>query len=332
MKLNTIENIDPRNYIANYEMNNYSYGAFWKGREYEHGAELNLLTFLFKKYLPDLGKRRIVDIGGAYGRLAPLYAHTAKETIIADYSTKELLSGLTGLKGTYGKNIKYLALNAYKMPFKDRSIDSVLSVRVMHHLKDTDIFFKELYRVLSPGGVAIIEFAHKDHIVALFRALLSFKLLSFLKKKRIAVSHKSEASQGIQEGQVAIMYNFSVKSIKRIAKDMGFEVKGVYACSFFRSTLLKRFLKAPFLLKVEKIMQKFFGWLKITPSIFIVLRRPGIFTTKKQSFENILGCPICGKDFTKSTEKYVCKSKHVFKQKIKDIIDLRDPPPEDVTF
>lgn len=323
-------NLDSKDYIANYELNDYRYDQFWKDREYEHLAEYNLLLKIFSKYLPDLNRRRIMDIGGAFGRLAPLYAHTSKETVMADYSTKELRAGMTGLKSTYGKKIKYIALNAYKLPFSDKSIDAILSVRVMHHLKDTELLFNELYRVLSPGGVSVIEFANKNHILAIFRNI--FRLKKYLNKDLLKVGHKAEQSQGMEEGQESIMYNFSLNHVKNIALQLGFDVKGVYSCSFLRSRLLKKIFPTKFLLALEKILLSTINFLHVTPSLFIIFRKPGVYTDKNRELEDLLACPKCKARLVLDKNSYVCEKKHEFIQNKESILDLRDPRPEKINF
>lgn len=43
------------------------------------------------------------------------------------------------------------------LPFTDGSIDAVLSNQVIEHLNDTDLFLREIRRVLAPGGYAVIS-------------------------------------------------------------------------------------------------------------------------------------------------------------------------------
>ena len=49
------------------------------------------------------------------------------------------------------------------MPFKDDSIDLLTMIRVMHHLPNPAPEFKEIARVLSKDGLAIIEVANYAH-------------------------------------------------------------------------------------------------------------------------------------------------------------------------
>ncbi|MBV6647358.1 MAG: class I SAM-dependent methyltransferase [Cyclobacteriaceae bacterium] len=42
------------------------------------------------------------------------------------------------------------------IPFPDNSFDTIVSLHVIEHIKDHDLFVKEIYRVLRPGGKALI--------------------------------------------------------------------------------------------------------------------------------------------------------------------------------
>lgn len=323
---------EAKDFIANYELNEYRYSNFWGGREYEHKAEVNLLHRLFRKYLPDLAVRTIMDLGGAYGRLSPLYERQAKNIILADYSTSELQDGITNIKDSdYQGKYSFLALNAYKIPLKNDSLDALLSVRVMHHLRDINLFWEELGRVLVPGGIAVVEFANKNHIVAVIRNILKGKFFSYLKQDILQVGHQ-QTSQGMKDGQVSIMYNFSPAHIKKLSRDNNVEIEGMFACSFLRSTLLKRLFPVSLLLAVENVLQLLFGWLLITPSVFIVLRKPGNFVPHNESLQTQLRCPICYGELTSAQQTYNCENKHAFSQAKPGIVDLRDPRPEEVDF
>jgi SAM-dependent methyltransferase len=43
------------------------------------------------------------------------------------------------------------------LPFADGEIDVVLSNQVIEHLNDTDLFMREIARVLAPGGCAVVS-------------------------------------------------------------------------------------------------------------------------------------------------------------------------------
>jgi ubiquinone/menaquinone biosynthesis C-methylase UbiE len=319
--------MDDKVLIANYELNDYKYCGFWEGRRYEHESEVMLLKKLFSRFVKNFSDKRIIDIGGAYGRLADLYASDAKETILADYSTHELQDGISNLKNQpFFSKISYLALNAYKMPLRENSIDVALSVRVMHHLKDTKNFFGELNRVMVPGGVAIIEFANNCHILNRVKRLLKSGKQSDVTE----VSHKVDA-QGIKENQVSVMYNFSPSFIKKTAIDTGFSVLGTFTCSFLRLGFIKRIVPLSVLLFIESLLQSLFASTMLTPSIFIVMQK---ISDEKVDGANdeVLCCPICTAPVTGEKGLLTCVNKHTFPQDSEMIIDLRDPRPEEINY
>lgn len=55
----------------------------------------------------------------------------------------------------------YLCTNAENLPFPDATFDYVYSFGVMHHAPDTQRCVDEAYRVLRPGGQALIMLYHR---------------------------------------------------------------------------------------------------------------------------------------------------------------------------
>lgn len=237
----------------------------------------------------------------------------------------------------YDPNLYLVGLNAYKMPFKDNSIDYILSVRLAHHIRYLDIFAKETFRVLKPGGILILEAAHKNHIKAIFRALIK-RNYSFFKKKFIRVEHNPQESQGIKDsdGQIPIMFNFSASFvIKTFTQKVGFDLKGVYPCSFFRIRALKKVVPLRILLGLEKLLQHF-SFLKFTPSLFYVFYKPRATSRTKsvesKSFIDLLQCPDKRK-LSFEQNKILCDNKSTAMSKIGErLFDIRDPRPDKIKF
>ena len=137
------------------DYNGYDYKKdFWEntGREYEDQADRMAIRKLLPKRM-----EKFADIGGGYGRLANEYLKRAHKVIIFDYSKTELKQA----KEIYGDKVETRAGDIYELPFKDAELDGLMMIRVTHHLKHMDKAMAELYRVLKPGGVAVIEVANK---------------------------------------------------------------------------------------------------------------------------------------------------------------------------
>lgn len=304
--------------VANYELNNYSYEGFWKGREYEHIAEVLLLNRLFG----GVNKDNLLDLGGAYGRLSVVYDTKYKKKWLGDYSTRELLAGKNRLNSSY----EFVALNANYLPFNDNSFDDVLSVRLLHHINTPEIVFSEVFRVLKPGGKFILEFAHKNHILSIIKKLmkLNFKGITSDFQK---VEHNPTDAQGHKEGQIPVMYSFNISFVKRLFKQVGFTDIRLYPCSFFRNRFLKKIIPIRILIKIEAILQRF--PLFITPSIIITgIKDGGIADQIKVSYV----CPSCKSNLSQNKNEYYCNScKQEFKL-INSIQDFRVPPAKSVNY
>lgn len=326
--------VESTNFIANYELNEYTYDQFWNGRKYEHLSEVWLLSRLLKKYVSNQQNKSIIDLGGAYGRLAPLYKDGFKRFILADYSTRELGKAKKDLE-EYSSKMDLVGLNVYHLPFQDNSLDSALSVRLIHHIAKPEIFLSEVFRVLKPGGTFILEAAHKQHVLAFFKALFTGKMGEYLKNEPYRIEHRYD-SQGMKEGQISIIYSFPVKYIQSLGKKAGFEIESTRACSFLRSTLLKKIFPPNVLFRMEQFFQFLLGYLPLTPSIVYVFVKPEDSDAVIHDFAKDpvqFQCPSCSKQITLSREetKACAFCKHEYKA-TNGIFDLREPRPEEVTF
>jgi len=43
------------------------------------------------------------------------------------------------------------------MPYPDNTYDSIVSFQVIEHIMDDELFIKEIYRILKPGGIALLS-------------------------------------------------------------------------------------------------------------------------------------------------------------------------------
>ena len=239
--------------IADY--NGYDYEKiFWKDgkSDYEDLADRLAVRKLLPETMDDF-----VDIAGGYGRLADEYIPRAKHATIFDYSKTELADA----KKKYGDRIETKQGDIYDLPFKDETFDGLMMVRATHHFKDMPKVIEELYRIMKPGGVAVIEIASKKTLPKMFRYWF----------KKSDINPFSKEPSFLKE---LSMYNYHPKYMEDLFKKQGFKILRVLSVSNFRSTRLKKIFGTKFLGKLENIAQRPLAPIRFAPSIYYKLEKP----------------------------------------------------------
>jgi len=235
-----------------YNDKTYDYTKYWKGREYEDASEITALA----KMLPNKGKR-ILDAGGGFGRLIPVYKDRFEEVVIFDQSSK-ILSQAQDHAKTLGIGIKTREGDLYKLSqYGLGKFDYVVMIRVAHHLDDLGKAFHEISQLLNPGGVFILEFANKLHVKSTIRNVAK---LNFDYFKTDPVSRASKD---------VTFLNFHPDFVEQLLRENGFKVVKKLSVSNFRNDAVKKTLSKDSLLVLENLLQKPFGLINFGPSIFV---------------------------------------------------------------
>ncbi|RLA41628.1 MAG: SAM-dependent methyltransferase [Gammaproteobacteria bacterium] len=107
------------------------------------------------KFTPDM---RILDVGcGVGGSTRRLSHETGCYVIGIDLSdeyieTAERLTQLLNMQ----ERVKFQAASALELPFDDNTFDGAWSIQMNMNIEDKPRLLKEVYRVLKPGGRAIL--------------------------------------------------------------------------------------------------------------------------------------------------------------------------------
>ena len=224
---------------------------FWTGRDYEDSIERMAL----EKLLPIKGQR-IIDIGGGYGRLTSTYIDRFAEVTIFDYAA----SLLDKAKLKWGSNSKVAIVQGdlYALPFPDQHFDAVLMVRVMHHLDDVPRAFKEISRVIKPGGHFIFEYANKRNLLEILRLISG--------RPNIQPFNKQPTERQ------PLYFNFHPAYIDEIVANSGFEKEKELSVSNFRMDLIKKIVSPLVLAQIEFALAGPLSILKLSPSVIVRCR------------------------------------------------------------
>lgn len=241
------------------DYNGYDYKKiFWEDadRKYEDAADRMAIRKLLPKRMENF-----VDIAGGYGRLADEYLPRAKSATLFDFSKSELKQA----EEKYGKKLKTKQGDIYNLPFKDGEFSSLLMVRATHHFKDMDKVLAELYRVLKPGGVAVIEVANKRTLPRIARYLTGKTKVSPFDRKVVNLSDIDKDG----------FFNYHPKYMENLFIDTGFDIDKVLSVSNFRSQGLKKVFGTKNLIRLEKGAQTILAPIRFAPSIYYRLKKPG---------------------------------------------------------
>lgn len=240
------------------DYNGYDYKKiFWEDadREYEDQADRMAIRKLLPKRM-----EKFADIGGGYGRLANEYIKRARKVFIFDYSKSELAQA----KEIFGDKIETKAGDIYTLPFQDNELDGLIMVRVTHHLEHMDRAISELYRVLKPGGIAVVEVANKRTLPKVARYVTERSRVNPFNKE--VANYKNIAKDGF--------YNYHPRYVEDIFDRVGFKREKVLSVSNFRSKGLKRVFGTKNLIKMENRAQQVLAPVRFAPSIYYKLRKP----------------------------------------------------------
>ena len=229
----------------------FSYPDFWKGREYEHRAELSAIHKLLN------GKQfdTVADIGGGYGRLVDALSDYSKKIILVDPAHVQL----NLVKDFTHTPPVLLEGNSEHTGLEDESCDLVVMVRVTHHLLHPKPSFHEIRRILKPKGLFLLEFANSTNFKARLKNGFGPMLLSSI-------------DMGSTNMSVPFV-NHHPTSIKRALREEGFVLLRELSVSNVRSPLAKRILRTNMLLRLEKLLQIPFAKIHFGPSIFILAQK-----------------------------------------------------------
>lgn len=289
--------------VISYEGSSYK-TDFWEGqgREFEDLTERKAL----QRLLPKEGET-IIEIGAGFGRLADTYRNY-KQIILVDYS----LSLLSEAKKTFGEDPKYkfIAANVYHLPFADNLADTIVMVRVAHHLESIETALSEIRRVLQGQKPFIMEFANKRNAKSIVRYIF-----------------KKQDWDPFDETPyefVPLNFDFHPNWMKRSIQKAGFRTEEELAISNFRLRFLKERFSPTTLAKIDNLLARPGAVIKLSPSILT----KNISTKSPAAPSGLFICPKCGKkNLAHTPNAIICHNCGAQWPIIDGIIDFRYPPP-----
>jgi len=184
---------------------------------------------------------------------------------------------------------RFVAADLYALPFVDGAFDSVVMIRVVHHIVAVPRALQNIRAVLKPGGVFVFEFANKRNLKAIARYIVR-------KQKWSPFDHEPVEF-------VELNFDFHPGWMKQQLREAGFVVQQTRAVSTFRIGALKRLFGAQRLAAIDGALQRPLAPLSVAPSIFALCAlhspTPGLLSSRVSAQESgpeseaIFACPTC---------------------------------------
>ncbi|QKK10537.1 MAG: bifunctional demethylmenaquinone methyltransferase/2-methoxy-6-polyprenyl-1,4-benzoquinol methylase UbiE [Pseudomonadota bacterium] len=167
--------------------------------------------------------QRVLDIAGGTGDLAKAFAKRvgdSGEVVLADINGSMLDVGRTRLidEGVVG-NVRYVQADAQHLPFPDGYFNCITIAFGLRNVTDKDAALRSMFRVLRPGGKAMVLEFSKPMAPGLGPVydLYSFKLLPVMGK---LVANDAESYRYLAE---SIRMHPDQGMLKVMMEDAGFE-------------------------------------------------------------------------------------------------------------
>ena len=278
------------------------YREFWDGLQRHKLDELE--RAIVRNLLPFSG-HRIIDVGCGYGRLADCYLESFQQVIMVDGSMSLLHQAIEQTKG----QAIYIACDVANLPFRPASFDTVLLIRVFHHISDSRTFLKELHRILCNDGTFIFSYRNKRN------ALRTIQW--FLKRN-------TENPFTIDPGGIGSpLIRHHPKAVHRMLLELGFAGMRYYGAGVF-DWLAGKLGSLGKQIPTGRLLAGVLGRSKIAPWIICGSMASGntsLIETDKIS--DLLQCPSCGGNVSGDEQEYIC-NKCKRRYPVEDgIIDLR---------
>jgi SAM-dependent methyltransferase len=114
---------------------------------------------------------RALELGCGAGTYVRLLAKRGHSVVGLDYSLPSLRRAVAADLAQAGR---YVAGNAARLPFQDRSFRVVTCIGVLQALEGPETALGEIARILEPGGVAIVETLNPWGVLATLRRVSAF--------------------------------------------------------------------------------------------------------------------------------------------------------------
>ena len=121
-------------------------------------------NIILREIIQDKPQGLILDIGSGPGFLASALSSRLQDNTVIGLDINSQMVDIAERRWPHSShgNLSFLLGDAQRLPFPDTSVDYIVSSLSMHHWENVDGVFREIQRVLKPGGRFIIFDLRRD--------------------------------------------------------------------------------------------------------------------------------------------------------------------------
>ena len=177
----------------------------------------------FRKMMPKVKNKTILDLGCGYGEEELFYSKDAKYILGTDISEHMIDYAL---KNNKADNIDYQVLAMEDLELLNKKFDIVISSLAFHYIKDFDNLIKKIYNILNEDGYLIFSQEHPLVTSIIYTDKMLCSNIELDKKKYYLISDYNNI--GLRDnkwmGEVVIKYHRNFSTIINTLINNGFEI------------------------------------------------------------------------------------------------------------
>jgi len=285
--------------ICDYEGSDYRQRFWTSERRYEDLIERRVLSRL----LPPTGEA-VAELGAGFGRLTDLY-RGYNRVVLVDYSRTLLRQAR--LDHAQDPRFTYVAADIRHLPLATDAFDAVVTVRVLHHLRDIHPALAEAQRILRSGAPYLLEFANKRNLKAIARYLARRQAWSPFQQEPVEFAE--------------LNFDFHPQYMRQALAQAGLEFQEWRALSLLRLAGLKRRVSAERLAAVDWALQPLTSLYPLTPSVFVASRAQ---KPAGPPSPYLLACPECRGPLEQADEWATCSACHLRWPVSEGVMDFKE--------
>ncbi len=166
--------------------------------------------------------KKILEVGCGIGIDSIQFARAGNDLTLLDLTIESVSIARSRLESE-GFSANYVSGDSENLPFADNQFDVVYSYGVIHHSPDTTRSVSEIFRVLKPGGQAVVMLYNYFSAMVFCQVLLNqgFRLGYFFKYWSLQelLNRRTELQSATESNEPVLTQAFSKREVRKMFRE-----------------------------------------------------------------------------------------------------------------